>query len=111
MKQAGYQDTKDLEAIQYNYIFNNSSNINIEKKTDTDIGENIDLKKTSSVQKAAKNVVKKYKMLQKPYSRPSPQAAVDVTDDEVSENEDTINELDPIANLQPVEMLKLPLKR
>ena len=63
MKQAGYQDTKDLEVVQYNYIFNNSSNINIEKKTDTDIGENIDLKKTSSVQKAAKNVVKKYKML------------------------------------------------
>lgn len=63
MKQAGYQDTKDLEAVQYNYIFNNSSNINIEKKTDTDIGENIDLKKTSSVQKAAKNVVKKYKIL------------------------------------------------
>ena len=63
MKQAGYQDTKDLEAIQYNNILNNSSNINIEKKTDTDIGENIDLKKTSSVQKAAENVVKKYKML------------------------------------------------
>ena len=61
--------------------------------------------------KQLKTLLKNTKFYKKPYSRPPPQTAVDVTDDEVSENEDTINELDPIANLQPVEMLKLPLKR
>ena len=61
--------------------------------------------------KQLKTLLKNTKCYKKPYSRPPPQTAVDVTDDEVSENEDKINELDPIANLQPVEMLKLPLKR
>ena len=102
MKQAGYLDTKDLDAIQYNYIFNNSNNINTEK-SDTDTTENIDLKKIVVCKKAAINIVEKYKNLarKKPYSRPPPQVAVDVPDDEVGKNEDTINDLDAIANLQP----------
>ena len=102
MKQAGYLDTKDLDAIQYNYIFNNSNNINTEK-SDTDTTENIDLKKIVVCKKAAINIVEKYKNLarKKPYSRQPPQVAVDVPDDEVGKNEDTINDLDAIANLQP----------
>lgn len=53
--------------------------------------------------KAAINIVEKYKNLarKKPYCRPPPQVAVDVPDDEVGKNEDTINDLDAIANLQP----------
>ena len=61
----------------------------------------------------AKNVVKKYRKLsgKKPYGRPPPRDAVDTVNNEISDNEDTINDLDVIANLQPGRNAQIAAKK
>ena len=90
-----------MDSIQYNYIKNNKNTEKTDSKVDT-VGDIIDLKKASSTQLAAKNTVKKYSNLvkKKPYNRPPPIATVDVNNEEVSDTEDTINDLDAIAKVQ-----------
>ena len=109
LKQAEYLYTHDQPAINYNYLkIRNNNN----KETKTDIGENIYQKKTSSGQIAAKKLVKKYRNLarKKPYKRPISAPTVDVTE-EVSDNEDTINDIDNIATLQPGRNAQIVVKK
>ena len=61
----------------------------------------------------AKNIVKKYRKLTRknPYGRPLPRDAVDTVDNEISDNEDVINDLDVIANLQPGRNAQIAAKK
>ena len=101
LRQAGYLNTEDLDAIKYNYIFNINKDIDNDKK-DTDIGETIDLKKNSNTQRVAKSIVEKYKNLarKKLYAKPTPQGNIDPPNEISDENENIINDIETIADLQ-----------
>ena len=97
----GYVDTDDLETIDYN----NDTNVNGLKDTNTNNIDNINLKKTSGAQITAKKIVKKYRNLarKKTYQRllpPSENNFNDFTDLEtVDYNNDTsISDLNDIAS-------------
>ena len=111
LKREGYLETEDLDSIQYNYIKNNKNTEKTDSKVDT-VGD-IDLKKASGTQLAAKNILKKYSNLvrKKPYCRPPPIATVDVNNEEVSDTEDTINDLDAIAEVQPGKNAQIAAKK
>ena len=111
LKREGYLETEDLDSIQYNYIKNNKNTEKTDSKVDT-VGD-IDLKKASGMQLAAKNIVKKYSNLvrKKLYCRPPPIATVDVNNEEVSDTEDTINCLDAIAEVQPGKNAQIAAKK
>ena len=61
----------------------------------------------------AKNIVKKYRKLARknPYGRPLPSDAVDTVDNEISDNQNVINDLDVIANLQPGRNAQIAAKK
>ena len=109
LKRAGYLDTEGLDGIQYNYIANKQKT---EPKVDA-IGKTIDLNKTSGTQLEAKKTVKKYGNLtrKKPYGRPPTLATVAVENEEVRDKEDTLNDLDTIAELQPDRNVQTAAKR
>ena len=101
LRRVGYVDTDDLETIDYN----NDTNVNGLKDTNTNNIDNINLKKTSGAQITAKKIVKKYRNLarKKTYQRllpPSENNFNDFTDLEtVDYNNDTsISDLNDIAS-------------
>ena len=69
-KRAGYVDIDDLETIDYN----NDTNVNELKDTNTNNIDNINLKKTLGAQRDTKKIVKKYRNIakkkKKTYERP-----------------------------------------
>ena len=95
--------------MQYNYITNKQKT---EPKVDA-IEKTIDLRKTSGMQLAAKNTVKKYRNLarKKPYGRPPPLATVAVENEVVRDKEDILNDLDAIVELQSERNVQTTAKR
>ena len=94
LKRVGYVDTDDLETIDYN----NDTNVNDFKDTNTNNIDNINLKKTSP----PKKLLKKYRNLarKKPYQRPLAAIKYDFADLEtVDYNIDTnVNDLNDVVN-------------
>ena len=78
-----------------------------------DIGEIIDLDKTSNTQRVAKSIAKKYKNLarEKSYVRPTTWENIDPPSEIIDENKNIINDIETIADLQPGRNAQIAAKK